>query len=364
MSIPSADVEPITLSWSEENGTVDSSTLNVDVDLLVSLIQSGKVSYPYRRHYVVATPEELFERLKLVEVSKSVRSYTPRDIQAGSVEIEPELETWSIVENRSHAHSLTDWYSEPARARAKASNGYYSLYELWMAMTREVVLNCVTRWDRITMHSLKATLRELATMKTAKGRLAAEAFNFSNVLAREIYRVYCPMGGTVLDPSAGWGDRELGALASGTVAHYIGIDPNEHMYTYYHDMKALNPSVRVTILGHGAEELPYSDEESVDLVFTSPPYWNLETYTQLPGQSVDVFSTQELWMRGFLFEMMQRAYYRLKRRGYFLLHIRDIRGVELVAPVVRKMKELGAIFHQPFILALGTTGPVWVWQKP
>lgn len=363
---PSDMNKAVSLDWNEETGAVDSSTLAADVDLLVSLIQNGKVSYPYRRYYTPEeeTPEKLFDLLKTEEVIKNIKKYTPADlrVEGSRYEVSEQLDTWTLVSSR--AHNLTDWYSEPARVRAKAVNGNYSMYELWMSMTREVVLNCITRWDRITMHSLHATLRGLAYTKTSIGQLAGEAFNFSNVLAREIYRVYCPQGGVVLDPSAGWGDRELGALASGTVSHYIGVDPNEYLYTSYYAMKSLNPSVRVTILGHGAEQLPYEEKESVDVVFTSPPYWNLEVYTQLPGQSIDVFSSFDSWLNGFLFEMIQRAYYRLKRGGYFLLHVRNIRGVNLVGPIIEKMNELGAIYHQPLILNIGSIAPVWRWQKP
>ena len=52
------------------------------------------------------------------------------------------------------------------------------------------------------------------------------ASNFRPGFACYLYRKYCEPGSVVLDTSTGYGGRLVGAIASGVVSKYIGIDPN------------------------------------------------------------------------------------------------------------------------------------------
>ena len=99
---------------------------------------------------------------------------------------------------------------------------------------------------------------------------------------------------TMLDFSAGWGDRLSGGCASETIEHYVGIDPRKENHPLYkqqaefyqkHTSFFENPT-KVDLHQSPAEDFDYSDyQDYFDLVFTSPPYFNVERYGDDDTQS-------------------------------------------------------------------------------
>lgn len=378
-SVTDSTPTPLTVIWNERTGQMNTPAAELDVDRAVDLIQAGLISYPYRRFYL-PPPDQLYQSLVKEKVVKSSREFSVEELQSSGVSLPAMIEVYKMGSGEGEA--LTDWFTEPERARGKVSNGIFSLYELWMQMTREVLLECVSVYDLVNTTSLRSSLRALGSKagltvkvpgETLAMRLAPETASFNNTLARALYEDFCPAGGVTLDFSSGWGDRLLGAVASRRVSRYIAIDPNETLHSPYSQIVDVivkkNPlengrPMAVEVLSHGAEQLPLVEEGTVDLVFTSPPYWDLEIYTQVAGQSVDLFSTFDSWLRGFLFEALRRSYYRLKSGGRLLLHIRDIRGTQLVLPVMNYMQELGSVYSGVVVIMTVTPGPVWIWTKP
>lgn len=110
----------------------------------------------------------------------------------------------------------------------------------------------------------------------------------------EAKRVFCSLKPTigVLDFSAGWGGRCLGAMAYGIP--YIGIDANVNMKESYSDMiRMVKPIKDVTMLFKPSESVDFS-KYRYDLVFTSPPYFTLEEYENMPSYGsqhgfIDIF---------------------------------------------------------------------------
>lgn len=108
---------------------------------------------------------------------------------------------------------------------------------------------------------------------------------FDPVLCELIYRWYSPIGGTVLDPFAGGSVR--GVVASTLHRRYTGIDlrPEQvganiaqmHLCTDFHPTWVYGDSRRMT------EALEHFDQAPFDLVFSCPPYGNLEEYSDNPA---------------------------------------------------------------------------------
>jgi DNA modification methylase len=71
-------------------------------------------------------------------------------------------------------------------------------------------------------------------------------------------------------------------------------------------------------------ELPVG--RTYDLVFTSPPYFDLEVYTAAPGQSIDEFHGLDAWFNGFLMVMLAKAWAVLVAGGHMVIVINNIRG--------------------------------------
>lgn len=127
-----------------------------------------------------------------------------------------------------------------------------------------------------------------------------------------------------LDPSAGWADRVFGADAA-NVDIYHGFDPNIKLNKAY--KKVLDfidrPAYSITNVGFLNEDVILEDN-FYDLVYTSPPFWNLEIYSDDQEQSTFGLNTIDEWKREFLFPYCEKAWKALKVGCMFMLFIEDV----------------------------------------
>jgi len=148
------------------------------------------------------------------------------------------------------------------------------------------------------------------------------ASQFNPYAAAAIYNFFCPPGGTVLDPCAGWGDRLAAALGSTMVGRYVGFDANA----------ALQPGYQAQIDRYGSDGVPHSvthaafedvtvPEEAFDLVFTSPPYVRAEIYSADPEQSSYRYPNYQAWKDGFLTPLINAAWKALKPGRCLVLNV-------------------------------------------
>lgn len=103
----------------------------------------------------------------------------------------------------------------------------------------------------------------------------------------------------VLDTCMGWGGRMIGAVASG--ATYTGIEPATETFAALQNIcNVLNIEDSVTLHNSTAETMLPKLEKRYDLVITSPPYFNLEIYTDEETQSYKKEQTWEEWVENYL----------------------------------------------------------------
>jgi hypothetical protein len=135
------------------------------------------------------------------------------------------------------------------------------------------------------------------------------------------------------DFSAGWGDRLSGACASETVTHYVGIDPRKENHPLYkqqaefyqkHTTFFENPT-KVDLHQSPAEDFDYSDyQDYFDLVFTSPPYFNVERYGDDDTQSWIRYESINAWNEYFLHKTLEKIIPTLKKGGKMAINIADV----------------------------------------
>lgn len=212
--------------------------------------------------------------------------------------------------------------------------------------------------------------------------------NFRPGFAVLLYRKFCPQGGAVvLDTSTGYGGRLIGAIASGVVKHYLGIDPNKETHKSNLRMaKDLGFADRVTLWNRPAEDvsptdtvLSYYVEEGIDFAFTSPPYFAKEHYSDDDTQSWVRYKEGEDWLRGFLVPMLQLQYDCLKPDAYAVVNIADVKLRNKIYPLVRwcvwAAKRVGFTYEGRLHFDLGRrfgagnseevqTEPVLIFRKP
>jgi len=145
--------------------------------------------------------------------------------------------------------------------------------------------------------------------------------NFQPTVAATIYERFGGTNGVVYDPCAGWGGRMLGARKA-SVKKYIACEPSSKTYRGLCQMRdelfADNFDVSLHCCGSEEFKLP---SESVDLVFTSPPYFNLELYASEQSQSHVKFPDRDSWCEGFLKTTFENAYRALKPGKFMLINI-------------------------------------------
>ena len=184
--------------------------------------------------------------------------------------------------------------------------------------------------------------------------LGQPAVNFPPLTARWIYENYTnhiPKEQTlnIYDPSSGWGGRILGAMSSHRKIHYIGTDPNTDnfidelgitRYEYVADF--FNNECLETnsfweeekntyhVFQEGSEHIGnHKDFQQykgkLDLVFTSPPYFDREQYSNDEAQSFKSYPQYDDWRDNFLKPTLENAFHSLRNDRYLLWNIADIK---------------------------------------
>ena len=113
------------------------------------------------------------------------------------------------------------------------------------------------------------------------------------------------------------------------------------------------------------------DKESLDLCFTSPPYFDTEKYSDEETQSYVKFSTQDDWVDGFLRKTIENCYTGLKEGGYMLYNIANTSKYKFIEEeTVKISKELGFIQEDTLQLTLSSVmgagykyEPIFVFKK-
>jgi hypothetical protein len=167
----------------------------------------------------------------------------------------------------------------------------------------------------------------------------------------------------VYDPSSGWGGRILGAMSTrlSTPLHYVGTDPNtDHSIagdsTKYADLANFyNASKNSGVLFQSANtfdiyqlgsEVIGSDERfckykgKLDMVFTSPPYFAKEAYSEDPTQSYKKFTGYDAWREGFLRPTLKTAVEWLRNDRYLLWNIADAKFGADMLPLEKDSRDI------------------------
>ena len=134
---------------------------------------------------------------------------------------------------------------------------------------------------------------------------------FKPTVSKYIYKYY---GATnVLDFTAGWGGRMLGAHSLNI--SYTGIDSNENMKQGYVEMIDKLKNDKLKMIWDNCLNVDLSKID-FDLVLTSPPYLNLEKY-----EMMDLFKDKDDFYKNFLMIMLNRCSEHIKNNGWICLNI-------------------------------------------
>lgn len=158
-------------------------------------------------------------------------------------------------------------------------------------------------------------------------KLPSDTSIFDPVLCELMYRWYCPQGGSVLDPFAGGSVR--GIVANYLGFHYTGIDIRQEQIDSNRE-QALDilgiDNMPQWYCGDSNVVLDQNWQKQFDLIFTCPPYADLEVYSDLQGD----ISNMDYEDFIFTFESIMRKACKLLRIGGMAIiivgEVRDKKG--------------------------------------
>ena len=157
--------------------------------------------------------------------------------------------------------------------------------------------------------------------------------NFKAQNAKAIVEHLCPvLWGNVYDYSCGYGGRLLGIGSSNFKYNYIGVEPNTETVeylNYLNDVIEEATGVKGTIIQDVSENY---QPEDIDLAFSSPPYFNLEKYSDEETQCMVQFKTEDDWFEGYVTPTIQRIHRGLNREGLFATNIADYKSYDRKEP--------------------------------
>jgi 16S rRNA G966 N2-methylase RsmD len=149
---------------------------------------------------------------------------------------------------------------------------------------------------------------------------------------------------TVLDVCAGWGGRMIGSKSADLKnILYTGIDPCVKTYQGLCSIRNELSLTGVTLINKPAEialqEL--SEDARFDLALTSPPYYNLEIYSNETNQSTSVARDYKSWVENFLKPVIIGVIKRVKYSCWSVKNFKTDKKYNLLDDVIKIHEENG-----------------------
>ena len=302
--------------WEEPNNTKHFKTLlkiyQEGDDIVKKEVVELLFQY-YRRNgfpHVVLTDEQKENRMDRIIKSKDIL-LEDNHLQQNHQGID--------LANSYHFHMMEAYYS-------KVSNSPMKTYS-----DDDGLRDCINRWLELDKTPNYAGMRRI--LKTRNGTKGV--VNFKPTIAKFIYDNYCPEGGRVLDPCSGYSGRLAGCIASNRNIFYHGIDPNGNSSVGNMEMANFF-SAQYDVLGERiykyrfrqdigmAEEIMPEIREEYDLVFTSPPYFDVEIYSEELSQSCNKYKEYIDWLESFLWVLVDQSRRVLKDDGRLVINVKNV----------------------------------------
>jgi hypothetical protein len=343
-------------------GSVESA-----VEYIANMVERGVIPFP-RQSLFIESADVLFRNLQNYRIETSNERYELGPYYPTHNLYRPPLfrGKYLLIRPSGKAYYnidvISDIFNEEERLKAKKSD-QLSPMECWTDP------GCLRHLVRAALDATRkpGAIIDARVLRDALFNATYEARQFRPTWIKGIIKTLFPGNETlnILDISSGWGDRLITAMSMGH--NYLGFDPNTNLQPGYQQM--------ISTFGHPDHHRviaePFEEAnlpaQSFDLVLSSPPFFDLEIYTQQSTQSIARFPTFTEWIVGFLLRALQVAWDALKIGGYFAIHMGDTRAFQVCEPMNLFIEQMlhGSSWEGVIGLS-GTRGrvsPVWVWKK-
>ena len=245
-------------------------------------------------------------------------------------------------------NSLTDYFTEEQRIKCHYKNKQSPL-QVWKKDKNEIIKKCNQKFGKVTVFNLREIIDTY--VKTCN--------NFRITVCFAVIKYFKPK--KWLDISAGWGDRLLSAILSKHIEYYESSDPNIDLHPGYDSMKeTFCKSKKDNYIIHptGFLEADLGDR-MFDFIFSSPPFFDIEIYSDHSNDSITNFNTNELWINNFLVPCIQKCYDHLLNNGLLILYIHQEEALD------RALKQFNSIMKYQGAIYFYESKPrqMHVWKK-
>lgn len=262
-------------------------------------------------------------------------------------------------------NKLVDYFSYKPRMQCKRK-GLQSPEEYFEQNKQKVNENAIRLQQRNLYKNLPLEYWIIESLYDLARKNECSTFKIS--LTKFIYTFFRTQ--YALDPSAGWGDRALGAASAG-VPVYIGVDPSTKMADVY-------PKIIEFIKSKGLQSyaiysMSFLDvnypPETFDTVFTSPPFYDYEVYDVQEAEKQSIFGSPSIqqWLDTFMFPYLEKAWSFLKISGILALYITDIPGTQYMTNIYTYITDLLQGEYNGVFAVVDKSEthvyPIWVWKK-
>ena len=312
------------------------------VNSIIDKIQNGEIVFPDPPLFCSQKfKEDAFQKLKKYEPEFVKRRHSnyqqklSREIwQKMNLAVDGYKSDYLYLNTQSSDYDLdklVDCFTGLQRMKCKREGRDLSPFAAWnnKEYMTFVIEQYMDKKENLTSFNLRESFYKLNSALPEKYR-NMECNFFKATLAASVYDLFLrnKPHKRVLDISAGWGDRLLAAL-SANLETYLAYDPNTALQSGYKEMiDEFIPDdadkEHYQVIG-----APFETAESnlrgktFDLIFTSPPYFDLEVFTTEGEQSIISHSTFDKWMVHFLFQSLYLAWDTLAADGNMVIHIDD-----------------------------------------
>lgn len=193
-----------------------------------------------------------------------------------------------------------------------------------------VIMDRVLAWGRTGMSQLWLSWIRRAVFMNAG--IANSSF-YRPHFALQLIRQHGGSNGTLYDPCAGWGGRMLGTVAAGW--QYYACEPNPDTHVNLDRMiNFIGAHNQANILCQPAESFDLATVGTVDVVLTSPPYFNLEIYNNLNNQCYHQWSNYQDWSSQWLQPLITHCLINLNQDGISAWNVMNFKSYDLVQDVI------------------------------
>jgi len=264
-----------------------------------------------------------------------------------------------IIKQSMHGLSLA-WSYMPHAFDVKCNNNMSPLEAFNNdEIFKKVIKKRLKYGDNISKNGIRKTLKIFSGVQSVS--------NFRPTAAAYIYSHFCEKDDIVWDMSSGYGGRLLGAHLANV--YYIGTEPASLTYQGLINLSK-DFGIKSKIIKNGSEET-YFKENSLDLCFTSPPYFNTEKYSNEHTQSYLKYNNKKDWIEKFLEKTFLNAYKGLKKNKYMVINIANTKTFKnLEEETIKSAEKIGFVLEDVWKLALSNINkngykyePIFIFKK-